>query len=261
MIPYPGISPTIFKIGPIQVRWYGLMYILGFLAGYWILKYLARRRKMEFGKERIIDFLTYGAIGLIGGGRIGYILFYNLGFYLGQPLKIFYLWEGGLSFHGGLIGVMIAGALFCRRYGYTFYELADMVVIPLPIGLGLGRLGNFINGELYGRATDVPWCMVYPGGGPECRHPSQLYESFLEGLLLFGILFWMGRRKWPKGVIFWTFISLYGIFRFFVEFFRQPDQHLGPILGPFSMGQVLSLPMALLGIYMIAKRAAKPLPQ
>jgi phosphatidylglycerol:prolipoprotein diacylglycerol transferase len=261
MISYPDIPPTIFKIGPVQVRWYGLMYIFGFFSGYWILRYLAQRRNMAFGKDRIVDFLSYAAIGVIGGGRIGYILFYNLGFYLQHPLKVFFLWEGGLSFHGGLIGVMIAGAFFCRRHGYAFYDIADIAVIPLPIGLGLGRIGNFINGELYGRPTDVPWCMVFPGGGPQCRHPSQLYESFLEGLLLFGILFWMGRKEWPKGVIFWSFLSLYGIFRFFVEFFRQPDQQLGLIVGPFSMGQCLSLPMALLGVYMIARKAANSSPQ
>lgn len=259
MIPYPAISPTIIKIGPFQVRWYGIMYILGFLAAYWFLKYLARHRQFEFPKERIVDLLTYAAIGLISGGRLGYILFYNLGFYLQHPLKVFFLWEGGLSFHGGMIGILIAAFLFCRKYGYGFYDIADMTVVPIPIGLGLGRFGNFINGELFGRATDLPWCMVFPEGGPQCRHPSQLYESFLEGLLLFGILFLMSRRKRPKGVMFWTFVSLYGMFRFIVEFFRQPDQQLGLLLGPFSMGQFLSLPMALLGVYMIVKRTAKPL--
>ncbi len=259
MIPYPDISPTIIKIGPFQVRWYGVMYILGFLAGYWFLKYLARHRQFEFPKERIVDFLTYAAIGLISGGRLGYILFYNLGFYLQHPLKVFFLWEGGLSFHGGMIGILIAAFLFCRKYGYGFYDIADMTVVPIPIGLGLGRLGNFINGELFGRPTDLPWCMVFPGGGPQCRHPSQLYESFLEGLLLFGILFWMSRRKWSKGVMFWTFVAFYGMFRFIVEFFRQPDQQLGLLLGPFSMGQFLSLPMVLLAVYMIVKRTAKPL--
>lgn len=257
MIPYPIISPTIFNIGPFQVRWYGLMYILGFLAGYWILKILARRRNIDFSRERIVDFLSYVAVGLIGGGRLGYILFYNLGFYLQHPLKVFFLWEGGLSFHGGMIGVLIAGGLFCRKHGYAFYDLADMAVIPLPIGLGLGRLGNFINGELFGRPTDLPWCIVFPGGGPQCRHPSQLYESILEGWLLFGILLWMSRRNWQKGLLFWTFIALYGTFRFVVEFFRLPDPQLGLVLGPFSMGQFLSFPMAVLGAFMIRKRIAR----
>jgi phosphatidylglycerol:prolipoprotein diacylglycerol transferase len=257
MIPYPSISPSIFRIGPFQIRWYGLMYLLGFLAGYWILKSLSRRSSLQLGREKILDFLTYVAIGLIIGGRLGYVLIYNLSYYIHHPLKVFFIWEGGLSFHGGFIGVLITGFLFCRKNGYRFYDIADMAVIPLPIGIGLGRLGNFINGELFGRQTSVPWCMIFPSGGPVCRHPSQLYESILEGWILFAILFWISRRRWPSGFPFWTFIALYGLFRSFSEFFREPDPQLGLVLGPFSAGQCLSIPMAFIGAYMMIMRLKK----
>ncbi len=157
-----------------------------------------------------------------------------------------------MSFHGGLIGVLVAGTLFCKRYHYSFYELADVAAPAVPVGLGLGRIGNFINGELYGRASDVPWCMIFPGGGDVCRHPSQLYQAVLEGPVLFLILWTLSYRNLPRGVLFWSFSLFYGLFRFVAEFFREPDPQLGFILGPFSMGQLLSLPMLILGAVMVA---------
>jgi phosphatidylglycerol:prolipoprotein diacylglycerol transferase len=254
MIPYPNISPVIISLGPIQVRWYGMMYLIGFGVAYWLMRRTAARWATEFGGERIMDFLVYAALGVVIGGRLGYVLFYNPMYYLEHPLEIFALWHGGLSFHGGFLGVILAGYLFVRRHGFSFYEVADLVVIAAPIGVGLGRIGNFINGELFGRPSQVPWCMVFPEGGPVCRHPSQLYEAFLEGLVMFVCLWFLSRRPRPRGVLLWSFVSLYGLFRFLVEFTREPDPQLGLIIGPFSMGQLLSLPMALFGVWMALRR-------
>lgn len=254
MIPYPQISPVIVSIGPIQVRWYGMMYLAGFAISYFIMKRLTSRRDTAFRGERVLDFLAYAALGVVVGGRLGYVVVYNLSYYLKHPLDVFALWHGGLSFHGGFIGVLLAGGWFVRRHGLTFYEVADVVVVPLPIGLGLGRIGNFINGELFGRATQLPWCMVFPQGGPVCRHPSQLYEALLEGLVLFLCLWFIGRSPRPSGVVFWSFAGLYGLLRFVVEFAREPDPQLGFVLGHLSMGQLLSLPMALLGMWMVWRK-------
>jgi phosphatidylglycerol:prolipoprotein diacylglycerol transferase len=250
LIPYPNISPVIFKLGPIQVRWYGMMYLLGFAAGYFILRRLTSRAGGRFKGPLIADFLAYAAIGIVAGGRIGYVIFYNLSYYLQHPMEVLAVWHGGLSFHGGFVGVIIAGLIFLKRNGLGFYEVADKVVVPVPVGLGLGRIGNFINGELVGRPTDLPWCMVF-SPGDVCRHPSQLYEAVLEGGLLFAVMWTLGRGERPKGVVFWSFVGLYGFLRFLVEFFRQPDPQLGLVLGPFSMGQLLSLPMAVLGGVMV----------
>ena len=186
-------------------------------------------------------------MGVVLGGRLGYILFYKLGFYLSHPLQVFAVWEGGMSFHGGLLGVILAFMLYARRKNVPFFSLIDMAALCAPVGLGLGRIGNFINGELYGRQTDVPWGIIFPGGGGVPRHPSQLYEAFLEGLVLFLIVWTVSRRSGGTGVAGWTFVSGYGLFRFLVEFYRQPDDHLGLIVSFFSMGQLLSLPMFLLG--------------
>jgi phosphatidylglycerol:prolipoprotein diacylglycerol transferase len=251
MIPYPDIPPVIFRIGPFQVRWYGMMYLLGFAVGYALLKYLAARRQTPFRGALILDFLTYAALGIVVGGRLGYVLIYNLPYYLAHPLEVFALWHGGLSFHGGFAGVILASTVFLKRHGLNFYDVADLVVVPLPIALGFGRIGNFINGELYGRPTDLPWCMVFPQGGDLCRHPSQLYEALLEGVILFVLMWLIGRKPRSRGVVFWSFVGLYGLFRFIVEFFRAPDPQLGLILGPLSMGQLLSLPMACVGAVMV----------
>jgi phosphatidylglycerol:prolipoprotein diacylglycerol transferase len=254
MIPYPNIPPVIVSLGPVQIRWYGMMYLLGFGIGYGVLRRLAMRHQSRFRGDLILDFLAWAALGIVVGGRLGYVLIYNLAYYLDHPLEVFALWHGGLSFHGGFIGVLLAGIWFIRRRGLSFYEVADLVVIPLPIGLGLGRLGNFINGELFGRPTNLPWCMVFPDGGELCRHPSQLYEALLEGLLLFTALWFLNRRPKPPGVSFWSFVGLYGICRFLVEFVREPDPQLGLILGPLTMGQILSIPMLILGGGMVWRR-------
>ena len=255
MIPYPNISPTIISIGPLHIRWYGFMYVVGFALGFFFMHRLGVRKNSAFRGDKILDFLTYAAIGLIVGGRLGYVLFYNFAYYSEHPLEAFALWHGGLSFHGGVIGVLLTGWYYTKRNNFSFYEVADIVVVPLPLGILCGRLGNFINGELFGRATDVPWCMVFPNGGPVCRHPSQLYEAGLEGLLMFASLWWLSRKVRAPGVLFWSFFILYGVCRFIVEFFREPDPQLGLILGPFSMGQLLSLPMVIVGIWMVYRRS------
>ncbi len=252
MLNYPNIDPNIFQIGRLAFRWYGFMYLLGFVAGYLFLSWQIKNKKgLSLSKEEIGDAVTYAAFGVILGGRIGYTLFYNFAYYFEHPVRILYVWEGGMSFHGGFLGTLAAMVLFARHKKISFYQIADYAIPAIPIGLGLGRLGNFINGELFGRAADVPWCMVFPMGGTACRHPSQLYEALLEGVTLFLILLYLNRKQLPPGVLFWSFIAGYGSFRFIVEFFREPDPQLGFILGPFSMGQFLSFPMAALGFMMI----------
>ena len=248
---FPEIDPVFFRLGPLQFRWYGLMYLLGLLAAYFLVKHRAASRNIPLGTAQMSDLIVYAAFGVFLGGRLGYTLFYNTGYYLQNPLKILAIWEGGMSFHGGLLGVCIALSLFCYKKGFAAYTIADLAALAAPIGLGLGRLGNFINGELYGRPTDVSWCMVFPRGGSACRHPSQLYEAALEGMVLFGILWFLGRKATPPGTVFWGFFAGYGIFRSFAELFREPDAHLGFVLGPMTMGQLLSFPMILLGLTMI----------
>jgi phosphatidylglycerol:prolipoprotein diacylglycerol transferase len=252
MIPYPRISPDIIRFGPFAIRWYGLMYLIGFASSYLLV---GRDVKRAGGKisgravdaEFLPSFYTWLVVGLLLGARLGYVLFYDLGTYVAHPLEIFAVWHGGMSFHGGLIGSILAGTIRCRLSGVAPLAMADLVIPTAPIGLACGRLGNFINGELYGRVTNVPWAMVFPNGGPMPRHPSQLYELLLEGVLLFVILWNLRRRDWPKGTLSALFLVLYGAFRIFVEFFRQPDEQLGFVLGPFTMGQILSSAMVLLG--------------
>lgn len=250
---FPHIDPVFLRIGPLQFRWYGLMYVLSFIATYFILRSETRRKKLPLTKDDVADLIFYGAMGVVLGGRLGYILFYNFSFYLANPLKVFAVWEGGMSFHGGFLGVITAFLIYSRRKNIPFFTLIDMAALCAPVGLGLGRIGNFINGELYGRQTDVPWGIIFPGGGGVPRHPSQLYEAFLEGLLLFLIVRFASRKSSATGVPAWTFVAGYGLFRFIVEFFRQPDAQLGLYWGLFSMGQFLSFPMFLLGSFMVFK--------
>ncbi len=247
----PHINPVFFHLGPLEFRWYGLMYIIGFFAAYFLILTGVKRKNIGWTRDDVADFVFSVAMGIIIGGRLGYVLFYNLPIYLSNPLKIFAVWEGGMSFHGGLAGGILAGVLVVRKKKITIFQMADIVAPTVPIGLGLGRIGNFINGELYGRVTDVPWGMVFPGGGNLPRHPSQLYEAVLEGPVMFFILWLLGRKNPPVGVVSWSFIALYGLFRFSVEFFREPDQQLGFIVGHFSMGQLLSFPMLVLGLIMV----------
>jgi phosphatidylglycerol:prolipoprotein diacylglycerol transferase len=250
-IPYPQINPIFFEFGPLQFRWYGLMYLIGLTAAYFLIKRRAAAKGVALTADQIYDMVVYAAFGVFIGGRIGYTLFYNFSYYIQHPLKIFAVWEGGMSFHGGLIGTIIALMWFSKRQGLPIYTIADLAAGVTPIGLGFGRLGNFINGELYGRPTDVDWCMVFPAGGPVCRHPSQLYEASLEGLVLFTALWLIARRPTPPGTLFWSFITGYGLSRLIVELFREPDQHMGFVLGPITMGQALSAPMVLVGIFML----------
>jgi phosphatidylglycerol:prolipoprotein diacylglycerol transferase len=255
-------NPLFLEFGPVRLSWYGLMYVFGFLASYLLVRYQIKRKDFGISRFEVDDLYFYSILALILGARLGYVLFYNLKMYLDNPLEIPAFWHGGMSFHGGLIGVLLAGILFCWKHKKSFWKLADLVIVTAPIGLGLGRIGNFINGELYGRVTRVPWGMVFAQGGPLPRHPSQLYESALEGGVLFLILWFMKDKKLPAGSLLALFLFLYGVFRFFLEFFREPDAQLGFILGPFTMGQVLcSIMIAggiLLWVYLKKKARASP---
>lgn len=251
-IPYPNISPVFFEIGPLQFRWYGLMYLIGLTAAYFLIRNKAASKGLPLSKDQIYDMIVWAALGVFIGGRLGYTLFYNFSYYSQHPLKIIAVWEGGMSFHGGLLGTIVSLIWFSKRQSIPIYTIADLAASVTPIGLGFGRLGNFINGELYGRATDVDWCMVFPAGGPACRHPSQLYEASLEGVLLFSVLWLIGRKPTPQGTVFWSFITGYGLCRLFVELFREPDAHIGLIFGSLSMGQILSLPMVVVGVFMLS---------
>jgi len=249
----PVIDPVFLRLGPLEFRWYGLMYIIGFLAAYFIIKSQVKRRGISLSADAVADIVFFIAVGIVLGGRSGYILFYNLSWYLAHPLKVFAVWEGGMSFHGGFLGAIIAAVFVFRKNGLDFVQMADIVALTAPVGLGLGRLGNFINGELYGRVTTHPIGVLFPGGGALPRHPSQLYEAVLEGLLLFAVLWGLSLKKTPRGTVFWAFVAGYGFFRFIVEFFREPDQQLGFLWGGATMGQLLSLPMLVLGLVMIAR--------
>lgn len=250
---FPSIDPVFFHLGPLQFRWYGLMYVIGFLASYFIVRNESRRRKLGMDNEAVADFIFCLAIGVVIGGRLGYVLFYDLASYLAKPLNIFAIWQGGMSFHGGLSGVAIAGFWYSRRYKLSYIQLGDMVSMATPVGLGLGRIGNFINGELYGRSTTMPWGIIFPdpNAGSLPRHPSQLYESFLEGFILFFLVRFVARRFPAPGSAMLTFLGGYGLFRFIVEFFRQPDSQLGFFFGLFSMGQLLSLPLFIIALAML----------
>ena len=254
---FPRIDPVFLSIGPLQFRWYGLMYVLAFIASYFIIRSEVRRKQLHLTTDDVADMVFYGAMGVVLGGRLGYILFYNLGFYLANPLKLLAVWEGGMSFHGGAIGVVMAFILYARRKKLQFIILIDMAALCAPVGLGLGRIGNFINGELYGRPTDMPWGMVFPGSDGLPRHPSQIYEAFLEGFVLFIIVRFVSRKSEVNGMAAFTACAGYGLFRFIVEYFRQPDAQMGIFFGLFSMGQLLSLPMFLLGGFMVFLLARK----
>lgn len=263
MIPYPSIDPVAISLGPVKIHWYGLMYVIGIGATWWLARRRAARPGFPWTPAQVEDLIFYAALGVILGGRIGYMLFYNFRGFLDDPLILFRVWEGGMAFHGGLLGVLLALWIFGRRNGIGFLELGDFIAPYVPIGLGAGRLGNFINGELWGRVTDVPWGMVFPTGGPLPRHPSQLYEAVLEGLVLFLVLHVYSAGPRPVGAIGGLFLFLYGLFRFCAEFVREPDAHMGFVaLDWMTMGQILSLPMILLGaaLWLLSQRrpAAPP---
>ncbi|MEZ5511628.1 MAG: prolipoprotein diacylglyceryl transferase [Gammaproteobacteria bacterium] len=252
MLKYPEINPVAISIGPLDIRWYGIMYLVGFVAGFLLLNRRAKRPNSGWTTEQVSDLIFYGAMGVILGGRIGYILFYNFSAFLNDPLTLFKVWQGGMSFHGGLLGVMIAVWLFARHTKKSYWDILDYGAPIVPIGLGLGRIGNFIGGELYGRITDGPWGMVFPTGGELARHPSQLYQATLEGLALFTILWFFSRKPRPRYAVSGLFALFYGIFRFVVEFAREPDAHLGFIAFDWlTMGQLLSVPLILVGVFLL----------
>lgn len=254
MITYPHIDPIALHIGPLAIRWYGLMYLIGFLA-VWILgRYRAGKAGSGWKREELDDLIAWGMLGVILGGRLGYILFYDFRVYLDNPLEMLKIWRGGMSFHGGLAGVLVCFGIFARKTGKTYFEVADFVAPFVPIGLCAGRIGNFINGELWGRVSDVPWAMIFPGfeAGPYPRHPSQLYEAVLEGVVLFIVLFWFSAKPRPRRAVSGLFALGYGLARTSVEFFREPDAQLGFLFGGWlTMGMVLSLPLVLIGAWLL----------
>lgn len=244
------IDPVLVEIGPLSIRWYALAYIVGIVLGWRLARRLLALPPVAGTLEQGDDYVTWVTLGIIMGGRLGYVLFYQPGYFMAHPAEILVLWQGGMAFHGGALGVIVATLIFCRRQGLDPLAFGDRVVTVVPIGLGLGRLANFVNGELWGRVSDVPWAMVFPTGGPLPRHPSQLYQAFFEGLVLFVLLQWLvrvPRVRARRGFIAGVFLAGYGVARIVGEIFRQPDAHLGFLLAGLTMGQLLSLPMLLAG--------------
>lgn len=254
MLVHPNIDPVAVQLGPLAVHWYGLMYLGGFAAAWYLARLRSRQSWSPLRADQVEDLIFYGAVGVVLGGRLGYVLFYNFPQFLADPLWLLRVWEGGMAFHGGLLGVIVAVALYARRINVSVLAVWDFIAPLAPIGLGLGRLGNFIGQELWGRASDVPWAMVFPRDPSGlARHPSQLYQFALEGVLLFVIVFWFTRKPRPTLAPGGVFLLFYGLFRFLVEFFREPDQHIGfDALGWLTRGQLLSLPMMVIGALLIA---------
>ncbi len=251
MVYVHNIDPVLFDLGFLQIRYYGLVYVIGFFIAYGLLTYFIKKKRIALTEDERDTFLLYAALGVLIGSRMFYFLFYNFSTIIDNPLQLFKIWEGGMSFHGGLIGVLTGGYIFCKQYKKEFYEMADIVVIPAALGLGFGRIANFINGELYGRPTSLPWAVDFGDGIP--RHPSQLYES-AKNFIIFAILWLLKDKNLKKGTLFWTFIMLYGAFRFTIEFVRQPDPQLGFVLFNFlTMGQILTGIMAATGALILVK--------
>ena len=255
-IPYPAIDPVLIELGPFVIRWYALAYIAGLVIGWrWCLM-LAKRPPLFVTAEAIDDFLVWATLGVVLGGRLGYVLFYKPDYYLANPLEALQVWHGGMSFHGGALGVVLAIVLFCRQRRINFLAFGDIIVCAAPIGLFFGRIANFINSELWGRVTDVPWAMVFPNGGPLPRHPSQLYEATLEGIVLFLVINGLERstriRERP-GALSGVFLIGYGVARIIAELFREPDAFLGFLAFGLTMGQILSLPFVLIGLVLLLR--------
>lgn len=261
VIAFPAIDPIALEIGPFALRWYALAYIAGIVLGWWLARRLCALAPVAATRTQVDDAVTWVTLGIILGGRLGYVLFYRPGYYVTAPWEALYVWQGGMAFHGGMLGVVLALLWFARSQRLDPFLLADRVVTVVPIGLFLGRLANFANGELWGRVTDVPWAMVFPTGGPEPRHPSQLYQAFLEGVCLFVLLQVLVRipavRARP-GLLSGVFLAGYGMARLVGELFRQPDAHLGFLFAGVTMGQLLSLPMVAVGIWLILRARARP---
>lgn len=256
MIPYPAIDPVLVSLGPFAVRWYALAYIAGIVLGWRLVRRLVEQQPRAATKEQVDDFLTWAVLGVILGGRLGYVLFYRPSHYLAHPLEAVMVWKGGMAFHGGLIGVILATLLFCRARRIDFFAFIDRVAVATPIGLGLGRLANFINGELWGRPWDGPWSMVFPADPLQLpRHPSQLYQAFLEGVVLFVVMMALSRSaalRARRGFLGGAFLIGYGVARITGELFREPDDFIGFLAGGLTMGQALSVPMLLVGAWAIA---------
>ncbi|MEA2936751.1 MAG: phosphatidylglycerol---prolipoprotein diacylglyceryl transferase, partial [Alphaproteobacteria bacterium] len=266
-IPFPNFDPVLISIGPFAIRWYALAYIVGILGGWLYARAIVRSERLwggpaPFSVADYDDFVLWVTLGIILGGRIGYVLFYNPSYFIEHPAEIVQLWKGGMSFHGGFLGCVTAVLVFARRRGISWLSLGDVTCAVAPIGLFLGRIANFINGELWGRVTDVPWAVAFPNGGPLSRHPSQLYEAALEGVVL-GVALWLLRRAGAlrrPGTIIGAFALGYGMARFICEFFREPDAQLGFLWGGLTMGMLLSLPLMLAGLaFIMAARRAQPL--
>ena len=268
VLPFPAIDPVLISIGPVAIHWYGLAYVAGILLGWWVARRMLLNEKLwkngnaPMSVAQLDDFLLWAAVGIVLGGRLGYVLFYDFAAVVAEPMRAIRVWDGGMSFHGGLLGTTIAMLIFARRHAIPVRSLFDIVASTAPLGLFFGRIANFINSELWGRPTDVPWAVVFPTGGPFARHPSQIYEALLEGLLLFVVLQLVARRsdalKSP-GLVTGIFVTFYAMARIFVEFFREPDSQLGYLAGGWlTMGMVLSLPLGLVGIVTIlrARRAS-----
>ncbi len=252
MLVHPNFDPIAFSLGPLAVRWYGIMYLAGFAAGWWLGLRRIAQGLAPVTRAQFDDLLFLAVLGVILGGRLGYVLFYKPAYYAAHPLEIFAIWQGGMSFHGGLLGVMLAMAFAARRHGVEWLRIMDFVAPLVPLGLAAGRMGNFINGELWGRATDLPWGMVFRGAGELPRHPSQLYQFALEGVALFALLWWFSSKPRPRGQVSALFLAGYGAFRFVAELAREPDSFLGYLALGLTMGQWLSVPMIAGGALLFA---------
>ncbi len=261
MLQHPNIDPVAVSIGPVALHWYGIMYLLGFAMAWWLAARRAASGRYPLQREQVADLIFYGALGVLIGGRLGYALFYAMPQMIADPLWLLQIWRGGMSFHGGLVGVIVALWLYARHLHIPTGALLDFVAPLVPIGLGLGRLGNFIGQELWGRSTDVAWGMVFPADPSQLvRHPSQLYQALLEGVVLFVIVFWFSAKPRPRWSVSGLFLLCYGLFRFIVEYFRQPDAHIGfDALGWLTRGQLLSLPMIIIGLVLLFVAYQKPL--
>ena len=256
VLAYPAINPVAIKLGPLSVRWYGLAYLAGFVVAGLVMHWLVKRWGVDLTDDDQLTVVLAAVLGVIVGGRLGYVLVYGNGYFLAHPASILAIWDGGMSFHGGLVGILVAGVVVSRMVRVPFLTLCDLGAVGAPVGLLFGRMANFINGELWGRVTTVPWGMVFPGAGPYPRHPSQLYEALLEGVVLFAVILWMATRSRPpaRGVLLGWFLTLYGVFRILVEFFRQPDVQMGArgfFAGWLTTGMLLSAPLVAAGVWIV----------
>tara|TARA_B100000427_G_scaffold329224_1_gene344568 strand:- start:6631 stop:7416 length:786 start_codon:yes stop_codon:yes gene_type:complete len=254
---HPSIDPILFSLGIIQIRWYGLAYVIGILLGFYLIKFINRRLDFTLNNKLIDNFFIWSIAGIIIGGRVGYVLFYQFDTFLINPIYIIYIWQGGMSFHGGLLGIIISTYFFAKKNNFNFFILSDLISIVAPIGIFFGRIANFINKELIGRVTDFPIAIIYPTLDQQPRHLSQLYEALFEGIILFFILIYFAYKNYPDnkfGQLSGIFLLSYGFFRFFLEFLREPDQHLGLFFNFISMGQLLSIPLILFGLFILSKK-------